>query len=85
MYPDYEDEPLVKLLRSEYFKGLTSQNLMGLSLIKIQIFLILSTKADFRRKMECFMPLLADEENVKRDKALEVIETVFQMCTLDLL
>ena len=50
---------------------------MGLSLTKIQIFLILSTKADFRRKMECFMPLLADEENVKRDKALSVIETVF--------
>ena len=58
---------------------------MGLSLIKIQIFLILSSKADFNRKMECLIPLFVETDHVKKDKALDVIETVFKMCTSDLI
>ena len=31
------------------------------------------------------MPLLVEQENVKKDKALDVIETMLKMCTSDLI
>ena len=59
---------------------------MGLSLIKIQIFLILSSQDEFKVKMDCLMPLLQNQQDkVLKEKALEVIETVSEMCSSDLL
>ena len=46
VFVEYPDEPLVKLLRSNYFKADDSSTLMGLSLTRIKIFLILSSQAE---------------------------------------
>ena len=41
--PEYSDEPIVKLLKSKYLKSDDPSKLIGLSLVKVQIFLILSS------------------------------------------
>ena len=41
--PEYSDEPIVKLLKSEYLKSDDPSKLIGLSLVKVQVFLIISS------------------------------------------
>ena len=57
VYPGYSDEPLVELFRGNFLKGKTSTTLNGLHPIKIQIFMILSSRAEFETKLSCLMVL----------------------------
>ena len=59
---------------------------MGLSLTKIHIFLILSSQDELKVKMDCLISLLQNQqEQVLKEKAQEVIETVFEMCSSGML
>ena len=58
---------------------------MDFNLLRIQLFLILSSQADLEDKMACLMDLLQNEhKKVQRKTAEEVLTTLFKMCSADL-
>ena len=73
VFPEYQDEPLVKLFQSEFFKRGNSSKLMDLSLLKIQLFSILSSQAKLNEYVTCLMELLEIEhEKIQRKTAEDV-------------
>ena len=58
---------------------------MDLSMLKIQLFMILSSQAQLEDKVSCLMELLQNEDkNIKKETAEEVFKTLFEMCSVDM-
>ena len=59
--------------------------MLGLSLLKIQLFLIVSSQAQMNDKVACLMKLLQTEHvMIQRKTAEDVFQILFVMCSRDL-
>jgi hypothetical protein len=85
VFPEYQDEPLVKLFENDYFRRGDSSKFMDFSQLKIQLFLILSSQAELEGKVACLMELLHNEDKkIQRKTAEDVFKTLFEMCSTSL-
>ena len=83
--PEYSDEPIVKLLKNNCLKGDDPSKLIGLSLVKVQIFLILSSETEMETKVKKLIRLLQiEDKRIKKEEATKILQIFFEMCTSEL-